>query len=1095
MGLLKVGTPKSFAESKTDLTYVRLAGVRQFISTYNRVKTLTNDELLWGEEVEYGIFSIDKQSKKIKLSLRAKEVMDKLNENERSHSHRSEGCNWVPEYGAWMIEATPGRPYTGFTNDLLRVEPNMRLRRSRLLTVLHDDEIAPTVTAYPLLGVHGIDDLPTNGPVANSDYISDAIINPHPRFGTLTANIRARRGSNVNIRVPLFRDTNTPEYTHHEPIVEDRCDVWPYSRQEADPDGKEMVAMGISITALGSDFGSVGSDPVTLSKYLVNVKGAVGIFYRSAPGTIVANADWPRNGDIVTGFQEADPDGKEMVAMGCPYTALGNIMNRSVSDPVTLKSYLVNVKGAVGIFYRSAPGTIVANADWPRNGDIVTGFEFNSSDLKERWVRLQNGYYLPMESQDGEIFFLHPVNQRERLDSHKPTHVSSASSENSEQGTIRRNISGGYLPKLVVHPSNDDTVSDRSPEDLIHCASVCAQPLRPAIHWVRLQNGYYLPMESRDGKIKFLHLVNQSDPSTQDQTFSTRKSVMETDESGIRQNISGGSIPALRISRSSSGEDLIHCASVCAQPLRPAIHMDAMAFGMGCCCLQVTFQNRDVEESRFIYDQIAVMAPIMMALTASTSILKGRLADTDCRWGVISECVDCRTPAERGCASSDEPDPLMAGKGVRRLYKSRYDSISTYIYQGVENNGSTETDRVINKYNDIPVEIDEEAYEILRDAGIDPALSQHVAHLFVRDPLVVFEGSVKEVDDNTMTEHFESIQSTNWQTVRWKPPPPRLEPNDPHIGWRTEFRSMEMQLTDFENAAYTVFIVLLSRAIIAFDLNLYLPLSRVDANMQRAHSRDAVNKMKFFFRRHLAPLVEGDDGYGVAYKSIFTQKDSADASYVGGADEKNSYEEMTIAEIFMGKLDYFPGLIPLIQAYLDFWSCDKSIFTQKDSDSNSHFGGADEENSYEEMTIAEIFMGKLDYFPGLIPLIQAYLEYVHCDSSTKKKLMEYLTIIEKRAKGELLTPAMWMRKFVQSHPAYKFDSVVSEEIAFDLMVACKEIGEGTRHEPDLLGDFRIDQVLSAGSYDTKLDSKRVQNDHLIKILHRYTRRDSVKGPT
>eukprot|EP00588_Corethron_pennatum_P017717 CAMPEP_0194304804 /NCGR_PEP_ID=MMETSP0171-20130528/2425_1 /TAXON_ID=218684 /ORGANISM="Corethron pennatum, Strain L29A3" /LENGTH=821 /DNA_ID=CAMNT_0039056163 /DNA_START=130 /DNA_END=2591 /DNA_ORIENTATION=- len=821
MGLLKVGKPKSFAESKTDLTYVRLAGVRQFISTYNRVKTLTNDELLWGEEVEYGIFSIDKQSKKIKLSLRAKEVMDKLNENERSHSHRSEGCNWVPEYGAWMIEATPGRPYTGFTNDLLRVEPNMRLRRSRLLTVLHDDEIAPTVTGYPLLGVHGTDDLPTNGPVANSDYISDAIINPHPRFGTLTANIRARRGSNVNIRVPLFRDTNTPEFAGSTKLdnICDSLKVWPYSRQEADPDGKEMVAMGCSVTALGSDFGSVKSDPVTLSKYLVNVKGAV------------------------------------------------------------------------GIFYRSAPGTIVANADWPRNGDIVTGFEFNSSDMKERWVRLQNGYYLPMES--------------------------------------------------------------------------------------------------RDGKIKFLHPVNQSDPSTQYQTFGTGKSI-ETDESGIRQNISGGSIPALRMTRSSSGEDLIHYASVSAQSLRPAIHMDAMAFGMGCCCLQVTFQNRDVEESRFIYDQIAVMAPIMMALTASTSILKGRLADTDCRWGVISECVDCRTPAERGCVSSDEPDPLMAGKGARRLYKSRYDSISTYIYQGVENNGSTETDRVINKYNDIPVEIDEEAYAILRDAGIDPALSQHVAHLFVRDPLVVFEGSVKEVDDNIMTEHFESIQSTNWQTVRWKPPPPRLEPNDPHIGWRTEFRSMEMQLTDFENAAYTVFIVLLSRAIIAFDLNLYLPLSRVDANMQRAHSRDAVNKMKFFFRRHLAPLVEGDDGYGVAYKSIFTQKDNADASYVGGADEKNSYEEMTIAEIFMGKSDYFPGLIPLIHAYLDF---------------------------------------------------------VHCDSSTKKKLMEYLTIIEKRAKGELLTPAMWMRKFVQSHPAYKFDSVVSEEIAHDLMVACKEIGEGTRHEP------------------------------------------------
>lgn len=45
-----------------------------------------------------------------------------------------------------------------------------------------------------------------------SDYIGDGIINPHPRFGTLTANIRQRRGEKVNIRVPLFRDVNTPEF-------------------------------------------------------------------------------------------------------------------------------------------------------------------------------------------------------------------------------------------------------------------------------------------------------------------------------------------------------------------------------------------------------------------------------------------------------------------------------------------------------------------------------------------------------------------------------------------------------------------------------------------------------------------------------------------------------------------------------------------------------------------------------------------------------------------------------------------------------------------------------------------------------------------
>ena len=66
-------------------------------------------------------------------------------------------------------------------------------------------------------------------------------------------------------------------------------------------------------------------------------------------------------------------------------------------------------------------------------------------------------------------------------------------------------------------------------------------------------------------------------------------------------------------------------------------------------------------------------------------------------------------------------------------------------------------------YNDIPVPIDEGSFKILREAGVHPALSQHIAHLFIRDPLVIFDGSVEdEVTDDTQTEHFESIQSTHW---------------------------------------------------------------------------------------------------------------------------------------------------------------------------------------------------------------------------------------------------------------------------------------------------------------------------------------------
>ena len=38
---------------------------------------------------------------------------------------------------------------------------------------------------------------------------------------------------------------------------------------------------------------------------------------------------------------------------------------------------------------------------------------------------------------------------------------------------------------------------------------------------------------------------------------------------------------------------------------------------------------------------------------------------------------------------------------------------------------------------------------------------------------------------------------------------------------------MEVQLTDFENAAFSIFIVLLTRALLSFNLNFYLPISKV----------------------------------------------------------------------------------------------------------------------------------------------------------------------------------------------------------------------------------------------------------------------------
>lgn len=71
----------------------------------------------------------------------------------------------------------------------------------------------------------------------------------------------------------------------------------------------------------------------------------------------------------------------------------------------------------------------------------------------------------------------------------------------------------------------------------------------------------------------------------------------------------------------------------------------------------------------------------------------------------------------------------------------------------------------------------------------------------------------------------------------------------------------------------------------------------------------------------------------------------------------------------------------------------------------------------------------LDYFPGLIPLVYAYLDHIQCDSVTMDRMTNYLDFIEKRATGQLQTPATWVRNFIRNHEDYNFDSIVTDSIA------------------------------------------------------------------
>ena len=238
------------------------------------------------------------------------------------------------------------------------------------------------------------------------------------------------------------------------------------------------------------------------------------------------------------------------------------------------------------------------------------------------------------------------------------------------------------------------------------------------------------------------------------------------------------------------------------------------------------------------------------------------------------------------------------------------------------------------EYNDLDTPINSESFDSLIAAGVDETLALHIAHLFIRDPLVIFRELLNQ-DNTESSDHFENIQSTNWQTCRFKPPSLTSD-----LGWRVEFRPMEVQLDDFANAAFAIFPILLARTILHFNLALYLPLSLVDSNMSRAQKRDAVINEVFYFRTNSGCP---DETCNIALKSIH---------------------------------DIIEELNGHIRKYL------------------------------QEMSVEAVVYDTLD---------------------------KYLSFIADRAAGRSPTPASLIRNFITSHPKYGKDSLVTDEIVYDLI--------------------------------------------------------------
>lgn len=71
------------------------------------------------------------------------------------------------------------------------------------------------------------------------------------------------------------------------------------------------------------------------------------------------------------------------------------------------------------------------------------------------------------------------------------------------------------------------------------------------------------------------------------------------------------------------------------EPFPGQIYMDAMHFGMGCSCLQITYEAQNVHHARYLYDAFVPFTPILAALSQATPFYKGQLSAHDFRFQVI----------------------------------------------------------------------------------------------------------------------------------------------------------------------------------------------------------------------------------------------------------------------------------------------------------------------------------------------------------------------------------------------------------------------------------------------------------------------------
>ncbi|KAL4949070.1 glutamate-cysteine ligase-domain-containing protein [Aspergillus filifer] len=384
------------------------------------------------------------------------------------------------------------------------------------------------------------------------------------------------------------------------------------------------------------------------------------------------------------------------------------------------------------------------------------------------------------------------------------------------------------------------------------------------------------------------------------------------------------------------------CRDFPDQTEQKGLCLEGLGFAMGVCGLQVTLQAKDLREACWLHDQLSVLGPLMLAMTAATPAYKGVLADTDARWDVFRFINDDRTSEEQN--ADDLLEQHIIDAKLRSGLSPIYVSDEGAPYQSYLPSSPSETQAELHRH------------------GVNSNLAAHLSHFCQWDPLLLETDHINTHGPDD-TYHFSTLYRSSWPHVRLK------FPEGNNLGWRVEFRPMEPQLTDFENAAFIVFIVLLRHALAHFGVRLYIPMKCVVENMRTAVKRDAAISESFWFHAHRGrdiPMVRRDSGIDL-----------------GEDDKKADSRLFSLEEIFCGS------------------GQNEDIWTQSQ-------------------------------FPGFIPLIKRYLSEIDISHIELGFILRYLDFIDGRASGMILTNARWMRHEIQLHRSYKGDGLVTQEACYNV---------------------------------------------------------------